>query len=325
MGATLDSKLSSPSGKRVSLPPDEEKKRGSLGSSLQKKEKEGSVKPLARRPSQRNVLAEADPDLNVATENFREQLEAVQKTGMYFHGFDEDEVDFLVEYLSYITFTDGELIAACGEEASWCGILLTGLLDAVLEDGQILGTLRKGQIVGEMALFRGGKRMCDMVGQGSGSLAALLFADLSAMYQHNPQVTQKLMQKFGQAASSKLIFPHPMPSNGGGAASVPTAARALARRTKSKGSGGGGAAAIEAADAGLSSLAAPDFSDLSVRHQVAANSLEERGLDKLEAIELLKCLVLHDFTAGQVILQRDPCCTRPGCKRSPRRAIPPHR
>ena len=187
--------------------------------------REGSIKPFARRPSQRAVSEE----LNIATETFREQLESVQKTGMCFSGFNEDELDFLVEYLSYLTYTNGELLASCGEEASWCGIVLTGLLDAVLEDGEILGTLRKGQIVGEMALFRGGKRLCDIVGQSSGSLACVLFADLPAMYLQNPQVTQKLMHKFGQAASSKLIFPHPMPSNRAVGANGPEAA--LARVT----------------------------------------------------------------------------------------------
>jgi hypothetical protein len=76
--------------------------------------KEGSIKPFARRPSQRAVSEE----LNIATETFREQLESVQKTGMCFSGFNEDELDFLVEYLSYLTYTNGELLASCGEEAS---------------------------------------------------------------------------------------------------------------------------------------------------------------------------------------------------------------
>ena len=266
--------------------------RGSLAASLQAKE--GRRANGLMEPSQRAVSEE----LNIATENFCAQLESVQKTGMCFSGFNADELDFLVEYLSYITYMEDELLASCGEEASWCGIVLTGLLDAVLEDGEILGTLRKGQIVGEMALFRGGKRLCNIVGQSSGSLACLLFADLPAMYLHNPQVTQKLMHKFGQAASSKLVFPHPMPSNRAVGANAPEAAlaRAAARRPRTK----------SQETLGLPEGAqGPILSDVSVRHQVATMSLEARGFDKLEALELLKCLVLHNFSAGQVILQRD--------------------
>ena len=310
-GSSLDAKLAEAKApsltKRVAMAAGTKEesgaRRGSIKDSLEAKNKEGSIKPLARRPSQRNVLAM--DEVNVEAENFREQLDSVQKTGMYFHGFDEDEVDFLVDFLSYMTFTDGELIAAKGEEASWCGILLTGLLDAVLEDGTILGTLRKGQIVGEMALFRGGKRMCDMVGQGSGALGALLFADLPAMYRNEPRITQKLMAKFGMAASSKLVFPHKMPEPASAAAGAPSAARALARRAKAK-SDGDVKDVSRAAEALDNLPAGPEvLSDLSVRHQVAAKSLEERGLEKLEAIELLKSLVLLDFTAGQLLLQRD--------------------
>ena len=53
--------------------------------------------------------------------------------------------------------------------------LALGQVDIVEENGTIIGSLTPGAFVGEMSLFRGGTRFCDLVGRGSGALAALLF------------------------------------------------------------------------------------------------------------------------------------------------------
>ena len=43
------------------------------------------------------------------------------------------------------------------------------------ETGQKHPMLTPGAMVGEMSLFRGGVRYCDMIGRGNGALAALLY------------------------------------------------------------------------------------------------------------------------------------------------------
>ena len=228
------------------------------------KRREGLMPP-PRRPSMRGdeqtMLANV---LGMDIEDHKELLSNVQKTGNYFRGFEDAEIDYLASYMSFMTYKDGELIAANGEEATWCGVLLSGHIDARTSAGKTLGTLRKGHILGEMALFRGGLRMADLVGVGAGTVATLLFADLQAMYRESPKITHRLMVKFGQAAADKLIFPHAPPE--------------------------------PMADRGRTTFA--------VKHQVAAKALEARGLEKREAHELLKSLVVRDFAQGEVLLQR---------------------
>ena len=111
----------------VSSSPTVESEAAEGGASSVSKQRAGSISPRARRPSQRGE------DGDGAADDFREQLSNVQKTGFFFRGFNEEEIDFLCDFLSHFDFDDGQVIVATGEVASWCGIVLTGLLDAVLE------------------------------------------------------------------------------------------------------------------------------------------------------------------------------------------------
>jgi hypothetical protein len=241
--------------------------------------------PASQRQGQDHEAAASteDPDESKG-ERLIDALDQVQKGSTFFRGFEGPEIQMLSTYVSHVEFDDGELIAASGEHASWCGILLSGRIDAVSSSGDVLGSLTKGHIVGEMALFRGGTRMCDMRSNGQGSLAAILFSDIEKMYHANAPTAQKLLVKFGQAASAKLVFPHPPPST-----SSPK------RSNKEKGGGKGDVGDVR--DSVVPTHAA-------LRHQVAQDALVGRGLDHIEASELLKCLSITSFGEGQVLMKR---------------------
>ena len=61
-------------------------------------------------------------------------------------------------FITFVNFVESDTIATAGEDASWVGVLLSGVLEALSADGNLLNTLGPGRIVGEMALFHGGRR-----------------------------------------------------------------------------------------------------------------------------------------------------------------------
>ena len=229
----------------------------------------------------------ADPQKALLLDGvFKETLSQVQKTSKFFHGFTDAEIDELFPFLSHFPFDHGDLLAQAGEDASWSGILLTGDLHA-RDDTQGHVHLKPGAVVGEMALFRGGKRYCDIVGRGSGALAVLFYDDIPAMIAKQPALAIKLMSVFGRAASCKFVLSHELP----GAANVSVASLPLKGpgMTKAIGGGGGGG-------------------DLPTKHKLVAQSLERRGLSESEASELLRGLIIEDvgpfatlLTGGRVI------------------------
>ena len=220
----------------------------------------------------------------------KETLAQVQKTSKYFHGFTDAEIDIMFPFLTHFPFNHGDQLAQAGEDASWVAVLLTGRLHAVDGNKDVLIDLQPGAIVGEMALFRGGTRYCDIVGRGTGALAALLFDDIPRMLSEAPAVTLKLIAAFGRAASSKFVQPQPLPAALKGAS--PAAAAASSALT-----------APPAASPSKRAIRRNDSSELSLRHRVLVQSLQKRGLTDVEAGELLKWLVIDEFAPNAQLLQ----------------------
>ena len=141
----------------------------------------------------------------------RARLSAVQARSTSFRGFSEEELDNLLPFLSLIEFDDGDPIMRCGENATWAGVLLGGELEAVLPDGKVIGTVVPGTVVGEMALFRGGKRGCDMRATIAGSIAVLKFSDVEKISAESPVLAHKLLLAFGREAYLHMVFPQMSP------------------------------------------------------------------------------------------------------------------
>ena len=223
-------------------------------------------------------------------------LSDVQKTSRFFRGFSDADIDAMFPFLTHFPYHDGDLLAQEGEPATWCGILLTGEIEAVEdpEQGGIVRVLKPGTIVGEMSLFRGGARYCDLVGRGNGALAALLFDDLPALYAAAPLVAHRLVSCFGRSATCKLVQPHPLP--GGPALAVDSLSTSP-----------GAAATMLAAAAGGGSVSKKrgllTAADPSMRLRVVSQALQRRGLTEEDSAELLKIMVVEDVSPNQVIMQ----------------------
>jgi len=131
----------------------------------------------------------------------RAQISAIQSRSSSFRGFSEDELDALFPLLTICEFNEGDTIMKTGEEASWAGVLLGGELEALLpwSPGNVVGRVTPGTVVGEMALFRGGKRGCDMRATSAGSIAVLKFASLDTL-DNNVALLHKLLRIFGREA-----------------------------------------------------------------------------------------------------------------------------
>ncbi len=85
-----------------------------------------------------------------------------------FADFPVDKLESLVSASPVTTFEPHEAIVKFGEEGRFFGVLVEGVANASYTDdrGQIhpLGTLKPGDIFGEMAVMTGDKRMADIVG-----------------------------------------------------------------------------------------------------------------------------------------------------------------
>lgn len=97
-----------------------------------------------------------------------------------------------------------------GEDATWAGVLLSGEISAILPNGTVVGCVVAGSVVGEMALFRGGKRGCDMRANNSGEIALLRFGTVQLM--ESVTLMQKLMLAFGKEAYLHSVLPQSSPS-----------------------------------------------------------------------------------------------------------------
>jgi hypothetical protein len=81
-----------------------------------------------------------------------------------------------------------------------------------------------GSVLGEMAMFRGGKRGCDMRASNAGQIAVLRFALLSSIT--SVRLVQKLMMAFGREAYLHSVHPQATPSSAYAEASSGTFAAA---------------------------------------------------------------------------------------------------
>jgi hypothetical protein len=163
---------------------------------------QAAVRPWKRVSKEASEIQPLD-DETLAMQ--RAQLSAIQGHSSSFRGFSEEELDELFPLLAFIEFDHGDPIMKCGEEASWAGILLSGALEAVAPGGAVLGQVHRGAIVGEMSLFRGGKRGCDMRATSTGTIAVLRYIVMDRLADAN--LLHKLTLVFGKEAYLHTLFP----------------------------------------------------------------------------------------------------------------------
>jgi CRP-like cAMP-binding protein len=135
---------------------------------------------------------------------------ALPSSNSNFKAFDAAELKSMSAVFSVLRIAAGERIITKGEEASFCGIVLSGSLNAVVS-ATLTVPLGAGEMVGEMALFEGGSRSADIVVGPSSEciLAVITFAELDSMAspgagENLVALQRKLLKMFACASIKKL-------------------------------------------------------------------------------------------------------------------------
>ena len=133
-------------------------------------------------------------------------LSDVQAYSQHFNGLSTNDIEWIAKKISLLKVPDGELIAKEGEESSFSAVLLAGEADFIIKKTICVGKAHKGEILGEMGLFEGGKRSADVRSCSDNTVIAIFkYEDLIATNISFPELGLKLLQLFTRAARQKLL------------------------------------------------------------------------------------------------------------------------
>lgn len=162
-----------------------------------------SAKP-AKQPTLKEVAA-ATPALSSDTHELEAErlLRDARDHSIFLRGFDAGDVASLANAISVVSFDTDEQVLVKGEEATFVGIVLSGMLAATV-NGAVVGTMGAGKIVGEMAFFAGGVRMADVRGAEPGFLAFVMTQNLIKLFSDSPTTAVKLVRALGASSLYQL-------------------------------------------------------------------------------------------------------------------------
>ena len=133
-------------------------------------------------------------------------LTDVQAYSQHFNGLSTGDIEWAAKKISLLKVPDGELIAKEGEESSFAAVLLQGEADFIIKQSIKVGKAHKGEILGEMGLFEGGKRSADVRSCSDNTVIAIFkYEDLISTNISYPELGLKLLQLFTRAARQKLL------------------------------------------------------------------------------------------------------------------------
>jgi len=158
----------------------------------------------AKKPSLKDV-ANATQALSSDTHELEAErlLREARDHSIFLRGFDAGDITSLANAISVVRFDRDEQVLAKDEEATFVGIVLSGVLAATV-DGAVVGTMGAGKIVGELAFFAGGVRMADVRGAEPGFLAFVMTASLCKLFSDSPTTGVKLVRALGASSLYQL-------------------------------------------------------------------------------------------------------------------------
>ncbi|QDZ18073.1 hypothetical protein HOP50_01g05770 [Chloropicon primus] len=165
----------------------------------------------AREPNKKGKVDSdsEEEDLNDSDCTFEQAcklLTDVQAYSQHFNGLSVNDIEWIAKKISLLKVPDGELIAKEGEESSFSAVLLDGEADFIIQKTIKVGKAHKGEILGEMGLFEGGKRSADVRSCSDETVIAIFkYEDLIATNISFPELGLKLLQLFTRAAKQKLL------------------------------------------------------------------------------------------------------------------------
>lgn len=110
-----------------------------------------------------------------------------------------EDLAFMAQNLSVSEFDVDDVIMQQGEMATWVGIVLSGSLVAYV-NGEQVGQMRTGCVVGEIAFFAGGTRLADVRAAEKGYLASVMVSNLGSFFAEAPRTAYKLVRILGSSS-----------------------------------------------------------------------------------------------------------------------------
>lgn len=169
-------------------------------------------------------------------------LQSIASSDVAYRDFTSSDLRKLSKVLSVLSVSRGDAIIAKGEEASFCGIVLDGCFQAVVTP-TLSVDLRRGALVGEMALFEGGFRNADIRCSEEAVLAVITFAELNELGTTFPILQRRLFFLFASASLRKLRKMSLTPTQAAELAKKDAEEVARVKAAKAAPGGRGGAAA----------------------------------------------------------------------------------
>ncbi|KAK3247507.1 hypothetical protein CYMTET_42997 [Cymbomonas tetramitiformis] len=126
-----------------------------------------------------------------------------QATSNFFFGFSQLESEALSAHLTIWQVCAGDVVVEVSESPTWFGVLCVGSL-AVVKDSLQVGSIQRGEILGDVTLFTEGAPSVRIVCETPATLLTISHSTLEELQMCNSLLCFKLYQICGRAASIKL-------------------------------------------------------------------------------------------------------------------------
>jgi CRP-like cAMP-binding protein len=119
-------------------------------------------------------------------------------------GLSDDEVRAVAAIAELVPFTDMETVLEDDDTAESIYVLLSGKVEVTTMTGELIARLKVGELFGEIALFEGGRRSAQVIGQGEGHLARISATSLNALMDGRPEIGVVILRNLGRTLCDRL-------------------------------------------------------------------------------------------------------------------------
>ena len=117
-----------------------------------------------------------------------------------FAGLSDEDLDSIASRSMKVYARDGILLIKRGESGFRFFVILDGSAD-VIADGNVLASLGRGDVVGEMALISHAKRNADVVATSNMSLATMMVWDYRDIEAEYPEFARAVAETAAKSSS----------------------------------------------------------------------------------------------------------------------------
>lgn len=119
-------------------------------------------------------------------------------------GLSEDQVAAVAALAKHAVFADMETVLEDDETAESIYVILSGKVEVTTTTGELIARLKEGELFGEIALFEGGRRSAQVIGQGAGELARISAKKLNELMDQQPEIGVPILRNIGQMLCQRL-------------------------------------------------------------------------------------------------------------------------